>query len=112
VFDLFLLQVLYVDQVAEFVAEFKPSVIYLYSGINTDSKTEGTPASFDGIDAYTVDTEILHPSLFEARVVKSEEERTVLRYANKISSEAHIEVMRKVCWIRIPLHKSITALLI
>ena len=43
-----------------------------------------------------VDEELLHPALYEARVTKTEWEKLALRFANKISSAAHIHVMRKV----------------
>ncbi len=44
----------YVDELPAAVAEAKPSALYVYSGINTDSKAKGTPASFEGIAGYTV----------------------------------------------------------
>ncbi len=44
----------YVDELAAAIAEANPSGLYVYSGINTDSKSKGTPASFAGIAAYTV----------------------------------------------------------
>lgn len=89
-------KVCFVEEIASFVAELKPSTIYVYSGVNSDSKTEATPATFDGIDKYTVDKKILHPAIYEARVIKNEEELKVLRFANQVSSAAHISVMQKV----------------
>ena len=73
-----------------------PTAIYVYSGINTDSKAQGVPATFEGIGAYTLDDKILHPALFEARVTKTEWEKKALRFANKMSSAAHVHVMRKI----------------
>jgi Xaa-Pro dipeptidase len=77
-----------------------PSKVYLYSGINTDSKSKGVPASFpDGTGVSTehsVDEAILHPSLYEARVTKTQWEKAALQFSNKMSSGAHIHVMRKV----------------
>ena len=86
----------YADELAAVIGEMKPSTIFVYSGINTDSRSQGVPASFEGIEKYTVNASILHPSLFEARVTKTDWEKKALRFANKISSAAHIEVMRKV----------------
>jgi len=64
--------------------------------VNTDSKAKGVPASFEGIDAYTLDDVLLHPAIYEARVTKTEWEKKALLFANKMSSAAHIHVMRKV----------------
>ncbi len=98
-------EVRYVDEIAGYMEAFQPQTIYVYSGTNTDSGSEGLPASFDGIDKYKVDKDVLHDAIFEARVLKSDDELQVLRYANKMSSQAHIAVMRQVncslhkhCW--------------
>ncbi|GAU11782.1 hypothetical protein TSUD_75330 [Trifolium subterraneum] len=48
-----------------------------------------------GIDKFDKDLTTLHPILTECRVIKSELEIDLIQYANDISSEAHIEVMRK-----------------
>jgi len=47
-----------------------------------------------------VDVALLHPALYEARVTKTEWEKAALRFANKMSSAAHVHVMRKVFRIR------------
>ena len=86
----------YVDELPAAIAEIKPSTVYVYSGVNTDSRANGVPATFEGIEAYAVNDSILHPSLFEARVTKTEWEKKALQFANKMSSAAHVHVMRKV----------------
>ncbi|GJZ61743.1 Xaa-Pro dipeptidase, partial [Tanacetum coccineum] len=48
-----------------------------------------------GIEKFETDLKTLHPILAECHVVKSKLELAVIQYANDISSEAHIEVMRK-----------------
>ncbi|KAL8194639.1 UNVERIFIED_CONTAM: hypothetical protein K2H54_027323, partial [Gekko kuhli] len=45
---------------------------------------------------FTVNNTILHPEIAECRVIKTDMELEILRYTNKISSEAHKEVMRAV----------------
>ncbi|KAG8143849.1 putative Peptidase D protein, partial [Naja naja] len=40
---------------------------------------------------FTVNNTILHPEIAECRVIKTDMELEVLRYTNKISSEAHKE---------------------
>jgi hypothetical protein len=87
----------YVDEMPAVIKSLAPDTIFVYEGINSDSKAAGVPATFDGIDGYNVDrSDALHTAVYEARVVKSEKELELMRYVNKISSDAHISVMRKV----------------
>jgi Xaa-Pro dipeptidase len=72
------------------------SILLTLHGLNTDSGNHSKAAHFEGIDQFKVNKTILHPQLSECRVYKSELELEVLRYTNKISSEAHKEVMRHV----------------
>ncbi|XP_053401005.1 xaa-Pro dipeptidase-like isoform X2 [Mercenaria mercenaria] len=65
-------------------------------GLNTDSGKYSREAAFDGISEFKVNNEVLHPEISECRVFKSDMELEVLRYANRVSSEAHKEVMRNV----------------
>jgi len=89
-------QVLFTDKIPKVMKDAAPRVIYVYSGVNSDSKSVGVPASFEGIDQFRVDSGLLHPALFEARVTKSAKELLALRFANQMSSKAHISVMQKV----------------
>nr|DAD22114.1 TPA_asm: hypothetical protein HUJ06_023577 [Nelumbo nucifera] len=70
-------------------------LLYLLYGLNTDSNRFSKPAEFEGIDEFDTDSTTLHPILTENRVFKSELELGLIRYANDISSAAHIEVMQK-----------------
>lgn len=45
----------YVDEIAAFVKQHAPDTIFVYEGVNTDSGTKGTPATFEGIESYSVD---------------------------------------------------------
>ena len=47
------------------------------------------------LSGLNVDTEQLRPELEECRVIKTEEELQLMRYINKISSLAHLEVMKR-----------------
>jgi len=85
----------YTDEIDAVLTKMDVSVIYTLYGLNTDSKNWAKPATFPGINKYRVDQERLFPLIVECRVFKTEEELKVLRYVNRISSEAHKEVMRK-----------------
>ena len=87
-------RVLYTDQLSEYFEKASPKLILTLSGLNTDSGLRSQPASFDGIDKYVVNCDILHPIIAECRVIKSPEEIEVLRYVAKVSSDAHIKVMK------------------
>ncbi|WAR13342.1 PEPD-like protein [Mya arenaria] len=72
-----------------------PSMLLTLHGLNTDSSKHSREAAFDGISEFTVNNELLHPEIAD-RVFKSDLELEVLRYTNRISSEAHKSVMRNV----------------
>ncbi|KAM7274443.1 hypothetical protein ACFE04_016309 [Oxalis oulophora] len=71
-------------------------LLYLLHGLNTDSDRFSKPAEFEGIEEFETDLTILHPILTECRVTKSNMELALIQFANDISSEAHVEVMRKI----------------
>ncbi|PRQ46799.1 putative xaa-Pro dipeptidase [Rosa chinensis] len=79
----------------EWQASGKP-LLFLLHGLNTDSDKFSKPAEFQEIDNFDTDLTTLHPILTECRVTKSDLEIAVIQFANDISSEAHVEVMRKV----------------
>lgn len=70
--------------------------LLLLHGVNSDSGKVTKEAFFEGINQFKVDKSILYPLITECRVFKTPFELEVLRYANKISCEAHIDVMKKV----------------
>ncbi|AQK70467.1 Metallopeptidase M24 family protein [Zea mays] len=91
--------VFYVDEIARVVQDHfgnhgKP-LLFLLHGRNTDSGNFSKPASFEGMENFDTDLITLHPILTECRVIKSDLELALIRYANDVSSEAHIEVMRR-----------------
>ncbi|KAM4638294.1 xaa-Pro dipeptidase isoform 1-T1 [Amazona ochrocephala] len=89
-------EVHYVNEISSVLASKNPSVLLTLRGINTDSGNVTKEASFEGISQFNVNNKILHPEIAECRVIKTDMELEVLRYTNKISSEAHKEVMKAV----------------
>uniref|UniRef100_A0A8C0DRW2 Peptidase D n=1 Tax=Balaenoptera musculus TaxID=9771 RepID=A0A8C0DRW2_BALMU len=83
-------------QIASVLTSRSPSVLLTLRGVNTDSGSICREASFEGISKFNVNNTILHPEIVECRVFKTDMELEVLRYTNKISSEAHQEVMKAV----------------
>ncbi|GLT79053.1 hypothetical protein SLA2020_505630 [Shorea laevis] len=91
--------VYYTDDIVEVLLDQyngsgKPLLFLLY-GLNTDSNNFSKPATFEGMEKFQTDLTTLHPILTECRVFKSEMEVDLIQFANDISSEAHVEVMRK-----------------
>jgi len=86
----------YVDEIAKILTSRNPEILLTLRGLNTDSGSTTKEAAFDGIGEFKVDNKLLHPEICELRVIKTDMELEVLRYTNRISSEAHKEVMRRV----------------
>ncbi|XP_025012296.1 xaa-Pro dipeptidase isoform X2 [Ricinus communis] len=91
--------VYYTDEIVQCLHEVSKGVakplLFLLHGLNTDSNNFSKPAEFEGIEKFETDLMTLHPILTECRVLKSELELAIIQFANDISSEAHIEVMRR-----------------
>ncbi|CAF1157602.1 unnamed protein product [Adineta steineri] len=90
--------VYYVDELEKVFNEIvgTSKLILVLNGLNTDSGKESKAASFEGMDKFHVDKTTLHPIISECRVFKTDFELDVMRYANKISSEAHKFVMLNI----------------
>ncbi len=88
-------EVRYIDEIGYSLNSLKPEVLLLLQGRNSDSGLTATPAEFAGIEKFRTDLNLLHPVLVECRVRKSQEEIDLLRWINGISSDAHIDVMRR-----------------
>lgn len=89
-------EVHFVDEIASVLSTLAPSTLLTLTGRNTDSGHTTREATFPGIDRFSVNNTILYPEIVECRVIKTELEIAVLRYANEVSSLAHKEVMRAV----------------
>jgi len=90
-------EVRYIDEMPDHlrsVAGATVPTLLLLEGPNTDSGKMTRPAAFDGMSEFSTDRKILHHQMAECRVTKTPLEMEVLRYACKISSLAHMHVMR------------------
>ncbi|KAH8318825.1 hypothetical protein KR074_007311 [Drosophila pseudoananassae] len=87
-------EVFYVDELNDYLERAAPKLILTLSGTNSDSGLTLQPPEFDGKEKYVTDCDLLYPVLSECRVIKSPAEIEVLRYVAKVSSDAHIKVMK------------------
>ncbi|TQD79615.1 hypothetical protein C1H46_034840 [Malus baccata] len=69
--------------------------ICIYLSLSSLGGFKDLATSF-GIDKFDTDLTTLHPVLTECRVTKSDLELALIQFANDISSDARVEVMRKV----------------
>ncbi|XP_076808730.1 xaa-Pro dipeptidase-like [Clavelina lepadiformis] len=86
----------FTEDIDEILKKMKAGTLLTLRGLNTDSGHYTREAAFDGISAFNVNNTILHPLISECRVIKTEQELQVLRYVNRVSSEAHKEVMKRI----------------
>ncbi|PRD27863.1 UNVERIFIED_CONTAM: Xaa-Pro dipeptidase [Trichonephila clavipes] len=89
-------EVHYVPDIKSVLGSLQPEVLLTLYGKNSDSDKETREAVFEGIGEFKVDSKALYPIITECRVFKTPMEIDILRYINKISSEAHKEVMRRI----------------
>lgn len=87
--------VYYSDEIENVLSDKNIKLLYLNKGTNFNSGIESTPANFKGIEHFNTNTTVLYGKLCECRVIKSDQELELLRFINKISSEAHIHVMKQ-----------------
>ncbi|KAM0933575.1 putative xaa-Pro dipeptidase [Dioscorea sansibarensis] len=92
-------KVFYVDEIVQVLTaqygESEKPLLFLLYGLNTDSNNFSKPAVLEEMEKFDTDLSTLHPILTECRVLKSKLELALIQYANDVSSEAHIEVMRQ-----------------
>ncbi|CAG9772882.1 unnamed protein product [Ceutorhynchus assimilis] len=86
--------VYYVDELKTVLEKLNRAKILTLKGLNTDSGLTAKPASFDGIDKFSVDEAILFPVIANLRVYKTEHEIRVIKYVVAVSSYAHRQVMK------------------
>lgn len=83
-------------EIVDMLRKNNAGVLLTLFGKNSDSGSHCEEAKFDDIEEFKINNEILHPVISECRVFKTPDEIEVIRYTNKISSEAHKEVMKSI----------------
>ncbi|KAG2491924.1 hypothetical protein HYH03_009659 [Edaphochlamys debaryana] len=81
------------DEAAEVVRGLAPPCLHVLRGKNTDSGLDVKPPA-PPVEGLPLEEEALFEAITECRVFKTPEEVEVIRYANRIGSEAHIAMMR------------------
>lgn len=88
----------YVDDLAQVLEAFAPEKVFVLKGTNSDSGNGFKPPTHEALAKYAeiTDFERLYREMSECRVFKSEKELDVMRYICKVSSDAHVHVMKNV----------------
>ncbi len=84
----------YIDDLPQWLKDHQPEVVYINAGINTDSDMPSKVPEEIHYEGYKVDKTSIYPVLCDIKVIKSEAEIDVLRWATKITVEGHIEVLK------------------
>ncbi|XP_063221141.1 xaa-Pro dipeptidase isoform X2 [Bacillus rossius redtenbacheri] len=88
-------EVHHVDQMQQVLRQLAPDVLLLtLYGENTDSGYFAKEAVFDGIETFKKNNKLLFPEIVQCRLIKTPLEMEVMRYVNRVSSDAHVLVMR------------------
>jgi len=85
---------IYADELEKYFETLSPTNIYFFDGIDSDSGLKPDLPAFPWLSKYTQDHESLYQILCNSRAIKSEDEIEIMRFVNKISSDAHIRVLR------------------
>jgi len=89
-------EVAYVEDIDQSLKAKNAKLLLTLRGLNTDSKKITREAKFPNIANFQVNNVLLHPAIAELRVFKTDMELEVIRYTNRISSDAHKEIMRRI----------------
>ena len=91
-------EICYTDEIQDVLKGINPDLIYLNKGINSDSGLETMVPEQSLYDracaGAVIDTSTMHNILAESRVIKTDEEIEIMRWASKITCEAHCNVMQ------------------
>ncbi|CAI4222511.1 unnamed protein product [Auanema sp. JU1783] len=84
------------NTISQVLQNLNAQQVLLLKADNSDSGNILEPPTFAGIGKFASNNTILYPIFAELRVLKTDAELEVLRYASKIASEAHRAAMKHV----------------
>ncbi|VDO79111.1 unnamed protein product [Haemonchus placei] len=82
--------------ISDYIKRMKARKILLLRAENSDSGNVMEPPTFPGRDSFEVDIKTLYPIMAELRLLKTDKELEVMRYATKIACVGHRAVMKAV----------------
>ncbi len=88
--------VFFTDEVEQVLSQRGIEVLHVITGQNSDSKLHFDTPKHEVMKHRHVDASLLYEEIVECRVIKSQEEVDVLSYVGRISSEAHVQIMKQV----------------
>ena len=91
-------EIRFTETMEDFFKEHQPETVFVNLGVNSDSglKTDIPEDKFYKDVCGKTDSTTMHDILTESRVVKNDEEVEIMRWASRITCEAHCNVMRNV----------------
>jgi Xaa-Pro dipeptidase len=88
-------EVFYEDDLGPWLEASKADCIHVLLGVNSDSGLTTHAAELPSGVSKQIVVNQLFSAIAECRVKKSEHEINIIRYANRVGSEAHLEVLRR-----------------
>jgi Xaa-Pro aminopeptidase len=84
----------YSTEISEFFTQKKFNQVFIYDGIDSDSGLSPKIPEVSFFQPQQIDKRDLYTILNRLRTVKDEDEIEILRYICRVSSEAHVRVMK------------------
>nr|CDJ93912.1 Peptidase M24B and Peptidase M24 domain containing protein [Haemonchus contortus] len=84
------------NAIKDYLQELQIKKVLLLKAENTDSGIILEAPTFAGNESFDIDVDTLYPIMAELRVLKTDKELEVMRYASKIASVAHRATMKAV----------------
>jgi Xaa-Pro dipeptidase len=89
-------EIIFTSDIEKWMTEQAPDCIFVNKGVNSDSGLTTCVPEEKYTAMAKVDDKFMHNVLSESRVIKNDEEIEIMRWASKITCEAHCNVMRNV----------------
>ena len=85
----------YSNNITTFLKSKNVTKIYISKGTNNISGNKLVDTYFDDINDFEINDDVLYSAICECRVIKSQKELDVMKFVAKISSQAHMHVIKK-----------------